>query len=87
MPRRGENIRKRQDKRWEGRYIVAYDEITGKARYRSVYAAAYGEVKKKLAAEKERGAVSYTHLDVYKRQPYARPPRPPGRTGRSCGRR
>lgn len=55
MPRRGENIRKRQDKRWEGRYIVAYDEITGKARYRSVYAAAYGEVKKKLAAEKERG--------------------------------
>lgn len=55
MPRRGENIRKRQDKRWEGRYIESYDEVTGKARYRSVYAGAYGEVKKKMAAEKEKG--------------------------------
>jgi len=55
MPRRGENIRKRQDKRWEGRYIVSYDEVTGKARYRSVYADAYGEVKRKLAEEKEKG--------------------------------
>ena len=25
MPRRGENIRKRSDNRWEGRYIKEYD--------------------------------------------------------------
>lgn len=36
MARRGENIRKRTDGRWEGRYIEKYD-INGKACYRSVY--------------------------------------------------
>ncbi len=47
MPRRGENIRKRKDNRWEGRYIRFYDE-QGKAYYGSVYAKSYLEVKKKL---------------------------------------
>lgn len=47
MARRGENIRKRSDGRWEGRYIKAHD-ITGKAIYGSVYAKTYVEVKRKL---------------------------------------
>ena len=40
MPRRGENIRKRKDNRWEGRYIKEYD-FSGKAKYASVYAYSY----------------------------------------------
>ena len=47
MSRRGENIYKRKDSRWEGRYIESYS-AEGKARYRSVYAHTYGEVKAKL---------------------------------------
>ncbi len=47
MPRRGENIRKRTDGRWEGRYIEAYS-VTGKACYRSVYGKTYAETKEKL---------------------------------------
>lgn len=49
MPRRGENIRKRKDGRWEARLIVDYDS-QGKARYYSVYGRSYKEVrdKKKL---------------------------------------
>ena len=46
MPRRGENIRKRKDGRWEGRIIIGYD-LRGKARYRSVYGHSYQEVKEK----------------------------------------
>lgn len=46
MSRRGENIRKRRDGRWEGRLIVGYDTV-GKARYHSVYGHSYQEVKKK----------------------------------------
>ncbi len=49
MPRRGENIRKRKDKRWEGRYIQGYD-TQGKAQYKSVYAKTYVEAKQKLLA-------------------------------------
>lgn len=51
MPRRGENIRKRKDNRWEGRYIAGHD-ISGKAKYVSVYAKTYLEVKKKLSEAK-----------------------------------
>ncbi len=47
MPRRGENIYKRKDGRWEGRYIESYS-IEGKALYHSVYAHTYQEVKLKL---------------------------------------
>ena len=47
MPRRGENIYKRKDGRWEGRYIECYSE-DGKARYHSVYGHTYYEVKDKL---------------------------------------
>ena len=44
MPKRGENIYKRKDARWEGRYIKSLDP-TGKARYGYVYARTYREVK------------------------------------------
>lgn len=48
MPRRGENIRKRKDGRWEGRYIREYT-TNGRATYHSVYGKTYLEVKKKLS--------------------------------------
>ena len=47
MSRRGENIYKRKDGRYEGRYIKGYDSL-GKARYGYVYARNYCEVKTKL---------------------------------------
>ncbi len=47
MARHGENIRKRKDGRWEGRYKV-FDERKGRAVYRSLYGRAYEEVKEKL---------------------------------------
>ena len=47
MPRRGENIHKRKDGRWEGRYIDFY-QSDGKAHYKSIYARSYTEVKEKL---------------------------------------
>ncbi len=48
MPRKGENIYKRKDGRWEGRYIKSRTQ-TGKAAYGYVYAKTYREVKAKLA--------------------------------------
>lgn len=49
MPRKGENIYKRKDGRWEARYIYQY--INGKARYRSIYGHTYMEAKTKRAQE------------------------------------
>lgn len=46
VPRRGENIHKRKDGRWEARYIK--NRKNGKAVYASVYAKTYSEVKAKL---------------------------------------
>lgn len=54
MPRRGENIRKRKDNRWEGRYVVA-DE-GGLKKMRSVYGRNYREVKEKLSRAKQLAA-------------------------------
>ena len=51
MARHGENIRKRKDGRWEGRYLV-YSEAKGRTIYRSVYGSSYEEIRKKLEAEK-----------------------------------
>lgn len=45
MPRKGENIYKRKDGRWEARYIHHYEH--GKAKYRSVYGSTYTEAKEK----------------------------------------
>ena len=46
MPRKGENIYKRKDSRWEGRYIKSRDGK--KPIYGYVYAKTYSEVKRKL---------------------------------------
>lgn len=48
MPRKGENIYKRKDGRWEGRYIKSRTPA-GKAIYGYVYAKTYREVKAKLS--------------------------------------
>ncbi len=48
MARRGENIYKRRDGRYEGRYIKYYD-ISGKAVYGYVYSRSYSEIREKLA--------------------------------------
>lgn len=47
MPKRGENIYKRKDGRWEGRYI-RQRTAAGKAVYGYVYARTYTETKQKL---------------------------------------
>ena len=57
MARRGENIYKRKDGRWEGRYKCGYCD--NKAKYRSVYAHTYQEVKEKLQKQKAND-VNYT---------------------------
>ncbi len=46
MPRRGENIRKRKDGRWEARYVKGRD-IDGKIHYGYLYGKSYAEVKDK----------------------------------------
>ncbi len=48
MGRHGENIRKRNDGRWEGRYKV-FDQGRNRNVYRSVYGHAYEEVREKLS--------------------------------------
>ncbi len=57
MSRRGENIRKRKDGRWEGRYSYT---LNGKKITKSVYARSYLESKKKLADAKSNIKLSIT---------------------------
>lgn len=52
MARRGENIHKRKDGRWEGRYISAR-RPDGKAKYSSVYGKSYSVVKKEMVLKKQ----------------------------------
>lgn len=47
MSKRGENIYKRKDGRWEGRYIKERS-ADGKARYAYVYGKSYADAKQKL---------------------------------------
>ena len=51
MARKGENIYKRRDGRWEGRYIVGR-KADGRARYSSIYGKSYHEVKSELERRK-----------------------------------
>ena len=53
MPKRGENIRKRKDGRWEGRYKNGI-KPDGTVLYKSVYAKTYREVKEKLISAKNK---------------------------------
>lgn len=48
MARTGENIYKRKDGRWEGRYIKLHDAF-GKPKYGYIYAKTYSEAKQILA--------------------------------------
>lgn len=59
MARRGENIRKRKDGRWEGRYKTGKNK-NGQTQYKSIYGLTYHEVKsklKKISNDTEAGAV------------------------------
>ena len=51
MARRGENIHKRKDGRWEGRYIKARTP-EGKIQWGYVYGMVYAEVKRVLIQKK-----------------------------------
>lgn len=55
MSRRGENIYKRKDGRWEGRYIRDY-RSDGSIHYGYVYAYTYKEVRNALLPLKQKGA-------------------------------
>ena len=60
MPRRGENIRKRKDGRWEGRYIKGRDSL-GKAQYGYVFRKSYKEVKEAVQQLRASLAAATTH--------------------------
>ena len=49
MPRKGENIRKRKDGRWEARYEKCRDQ-NGHIKYGYLYGHTYASVKKKKLA-------------------------------------
>lgn len=51
MARRGENIYKRKDGRYEGRYVIG-KTLSGKSRFGYVYGRQYAEVRKKLLMKK-----------------------------------
>lgn len=51
MARKGENIYKRRDGRWEGRYIIGR-RADGRARYASIYGKNYRDVKEALERKK-----------------------------------
>lgn len=77
MPKRGENIYKRKDGRWEGRIRKYVDDR--KWKYRSVYGKSYHEVKEKMCRMKQetesKGAGEYTvaeaaELWIQARSPY-----------------
>ncbi|CAK7004405.1 MAG: Tyrosine recombinase XerC [Eubacterium sp.] len=54
MKEQRRNIYKRKDNRYEGRYIVGYEGVYGKALYRSVYAHTYEEAVEVLEEAEER---------------------------------
>lgn len=47
MSRKGENIYKRKDNRWEGRYVKGYNE-DGSVKYGYIYGSSYAETKERL---------------------------------------
>ena len=54
MAKRGSNIYKRKDGRFEGRVSVGYNE-SGKLKYRYVYGHSLAEVKEKMAEVRSGG--------------------------------
>lgn len=51
MPRRGENIYKRKDGRYEGRYVIG-KTFAGRKRFGYVYSRQYADVRKNLMLKK-----------------------------------
>lgn len=60
MSRKGENIYKRKDGRWEGRYIKS-KPVGEKTQYGYVYARTYREVKSKLAYAQNSTKIQYVN--------------------------
>ena len=58
MSRRGTNIRKRADGRWEGRYYIV--DTAGSKKCKSVYAHSYKEVTERLLTAKA-ASLNQTH--------------------------
>lgn len=56
MARIGENIYKRKDGRWEGRYLIGRKK-DGKSKYRSIYGKSYDEVRSKMKFYKDETTV------------------------------
>ena len=75
MARRGENIHKRKDGRWEGRYIKARTP-EGKIQWGYVYGAAYAEVKQVLIRKEyccvRAGSSCKHHCNITCQQPHQR---------------
>lgn len=72
MARKGENIYKRKDGRWEGRFIVGKTE-TGKTKYKSVYGKSYSEVKDKLFSsinDKQKN-IAFLSKDMNKKESFS----------------
>lgn len=61
MSKRGENIYKRKDNRWEGRYIKSYDS-SGKAQFGYVYAQTYKAAREKLRNAKSENKKKSTQI-------------------------
>ena len=59
MSRKGENIYKRKDGRWEGRYIKSHEN--GKAHYGYVYGKTYKEVKQQIIISAQNTTVTIEH--------------------------
>ena len=67
MPRRGENIYKRKDGRWEGRYIRGRTPA-GKAEYGYVYAKSYAACREKRRKMEEAIPQKHPPVPTYSRK-------------------
>ena len=68
--RRGENIFKRKDGRWEARYIKAYDR-SGRIRYGFCYGKSYKEAKDKVGKIKAELAIGKPILQTGSQRRFA----------------
>ena len=60
------NIRRRKDGRWEGRYTVGRDPVTGKQIFKNVLGKTQAEVKEKLQkALAQAGKIDFTKTGKY----------------------
>ena len=67
MSKKGENIYKRKDNRWEGRYIKAYTP-SGSAKYGYCYGKTYREVKEKVTKAKSQLLAGMQPISNYQKR-------------------